>query len=244
MKGTRRATGLLALLIAMGACGRTTTGGSGSGSGGSSIGGASGTVGTGGSASASGGGSAGIGGAHSAGGGGQEAMGGQSGSAAAALVFQTQLDAAMVTWTSAQRDCPTYSYSRGFRSLFGSHSTTLVEVMNGRATRREYSFEGGSPLPDAGITTVWSETGAEIGTHANSTYGPFPASTVEELQTECAVILAKNPLLNYLNLVVDGRGVPTLCEFRPNNCVDDCTQGIAIGGFSCVPLAATDGGVN
>jgi hypothetical protein len=154
--------------------------------------------------------------------------------------FQAELSAAAALWASSKQTCPVYTYARGFRSVFGSYSTTIIDVANDVVTRRHYFFS-----PPAGVdagSDGWDETGTELGSHANSPFGPFPAQTVEGLLSECATILAHDPKVYRLDFRADDRGVPELCVSTPINCEDDCTQGIVIDPFSCAPASASDGG--
>jgi len=156
--------------------------------------------------------------------------------------LQAQLASAVSTWAAAKSGCATYSYNRRWMSVFGSGALTAVEVRDGVPTRRRYATISSPPFqPDPGAewVTVWDEMGSEVGQH-ETTFPVFPASTVEQLQSECASVLARDPATTTLSLVVEGHGVPTTCTSYPMGCADDCLTGITLG-FACAPLLAADG---
>jgi len=157
--------------------------------------------------------------------------------------LRAQLVSAKSTWAAAKSGCATYSYNRRWMSVFGGAALTTVEVRDDVPTRRRYATISSPPFqPDPGTdwVTVWDEMGSEVGQHA-TTFPVFPASTVEELQDECASVLARDPATNTLSLVIDARGVPMTCTYSPSGCADDCLGGITIVGFACAPLLAADG---
>lgn len=127
-------------------------------------------------------------------------------------------------------------------SVFGGGGSTEVEIQNDTPTRRRQSVpssvsDGGAVRVDAGgWTVIWDETGSDVGSHPTS-WNVFAPSTVEELLSECASVLARDPAQYMLRLVLDGHGVPTTCTYFPNNCADDCLVGITLVGFACAPLA-------
>jgi hypothetical protein len=95
----------------------------------------------------------------------------------------------------------------------------------------------GNMYVDGGAWTLTTdETGGQIGQYpTDATVGP--ASTMEQLFTECESILARNPAEYDVNLELDlARGIPLRCTYRPKGCVDDCTFGFIIATFSCTPL--------
>jgi len=85
---------------------------------------------------------------------------------------------------------------------------------------------------------------AEVGNaHPSSgSYPPYPPSTVEQLQSECAGLLSHDPTVYDISFRPDDRGVPVQCTIRPKDCFDDCTTGIDITRFECAPLPSLDGG--
>ena len=159
--------------------------------------------------------------------------------------LQARLDAATSAWASAKAGCPTYSYDRRWQSNFPGIPAQLteVEVTGDQATRRRYStgtygpFDGGDGGGGWTWTTMWDETGAEVGSHTGAGFAP---STSEQLFAECAAVLARNPAMYTLHAVFDPQyGVSTICTYRLMNCADDCTVGISLSRFACSPLPAT-----
>jgi hypothetical protein len=180
----------------------------------------------------------------SSGSGGSTGSGGAGGTGLDATVppdLQSQLDAAKLTWAAAKSSCPIYSYDRRTASVFGGATSTEVEIRNDVATRRRYwTYAMGAGL-DAGYAWMlrWDETGNLVGSHGS---GNFPPSTTEQLLAECETILARDPTANQLLLTIDGRGVPTTCTYRPNECLDDCVSGIEIAAFACAALTDAEPG--
>jgi hypothetical protein len=150
--------------------------------------------------------------------------------------LRVQLESAAATWTAAKGSCGVYSYDRRTLSVFGSGTSTEVEVRNDVATRRRYSTLSAVTPNDGGSawTVVFDEMGTLVGYDKPS---GFPPSTVEQLLAECVTILAKDSAAYTLAFEADPHGAPTTCIYRPVDCVDDCTAGITIASFACAPLS-------
>lgn len=151
--------------------------------------------------------------------------------------LRNQLDVAAANWRATKPGCPTYSYVRFERSVFGAGGETSVEISNDVPTRRRYVVEPWN-RPDAAVPVTWEETGAAIGSHdgGSSASGVYPALTVEELYAECEMVLARDPNTTELQLTAWTSGVLSLCTSRPKNCADDCSSGIVLRSFACGPL--------
>jgi len=164
--------------------------------------------------------------------------GGSTGSGGAGAMvpaaLEAQLYAARQTWMVSKTSCTVYSYDRRMTSVFGGASSTQVEIQNDRATRRRYWTYAMRAELDGGYGWMlsWDETGSELDIHD----GAYPAYSIEQLLAECETILTQDPTQNQLVLTIGEGGVPSTCSYRPNGCADDCTSGIEIASFACVPL--------
>jgi hypothetical protein len=109
-----------------------------------------------------------------------------------------------------------YTYARYFQSWTGYWQRTTVTVAGGVVVERSYVNSD---------DTSWVETGADLGSHDAG----YPAATMQELYDECEdEILTVDPASNEVVFAVDEGGLLSECTYRPLNCDDDCTVGIAI----------------
>jgi hypothetical protein len=142
------------------------------------------------------------------------------------------LQAAESPWAAAKSTCPDYHYAALASSVFGSRSTTTIEIADDQPVERSfvgYPYSGAQG--DAGAE-AWDEVGAaQIGTHTDGAM----ALTVEQLFAACQASLAQNSSQNTLTLTIGTDGVPTACGYTPNNCVDDCYTGFRLSDFTCAP---------
>jgi hypothetical protein len=150
--------------------------------------------------------------------------------------LRMKLEAAAAVWASSKSNCPIYSYDRRWMSVFGSGSSTEIEIQHDLPTRRRYSTTQGDGGVAGPLIVVWDETGAMVGQHAAS-YTIPPPSTVEQLLAECASVLARDPADYLLTLDVGPLGVPMVCTNFPHGCYDDCESGIRIASFACAALS-------
>jgi hypothetical protein len=143
-----------------------------------------------------------------------------------------RLQAAEATWATTKSTCPEYHYAALASSVFGSSSTTTIEIADDKPVERSFvGYPYSQARGDAGPET-WDEVGStEIGTHTDGA----AALTVEQLFAACRASLAQNPSQNTLTLVVGTDGVPTACGYTPNNCADDCYMGFRVSDFACGP---------
>ena len=144
------------------------------------------------------------------------------------VVPQTDLErlaASRVTWEKA-RDAAGGTYSYEVPQVFMmSRQTTRIVVKQGQVVERSFEqFVGppGPPPPGGGPpapTTVWTETGAEIGTHGD---GAAPPRTVDELYDEAAKLLAA-PAAEFKerSLGINDRGFLDHCFERDTRIADD-----------------------
>lgn len=149
----------------------------------------------------------------------------ESGSKGGANVRLDQLSEARITWRNAKSTCPTYSYADVFRSFSGSYRKVSIEVDGDAVTRaRLETGNVNEPAPPMQRDL----TPDELAQRSN---------TVEQLQAECATILAHDPAIYSFALQISSLGVPATCLFQPIQCIDDCNEGILLESFACEPLA-------
>lgn len=156
--------------------------------------------------------------------------------------YAAKLQTAEATWASAKPGCPSYHYEALTWSVFGSCTTTTIEIANDQPIQRSYLAYtyGTCGHSDAGPAETWDEVGAQaVGTHADGA----PALTAEQLFADCEGSLAHDPGTNTLTLTIGSTGVPTRCGYTPNNCLDDCYSGFELSNLTC-GLWPTDGGVD
>lgn len=146
------------------------------------------------------------------------------------------LDVSAAAWASMKSSCSIYSYDRRWMSVFGPGGSTEVEIRYDLPTRRRHSTAQGDGGVAGPLALDWDETGDLVGQHPTS-YAVFPPSTVEQLLSECAMVLAHDPAAYLLNLQTNDYGVPTVCTNFPHGCYDDCESGIRIASFACAPLS-------
>ena len=142
----------------------------------------------------------------------------------------SQLNESRGTW-EAQRDAHqgSYTYSTYFQSWTGYRSNTTVVVDDNTVVERSFS----SSFPNEQGTIVeesWQETTPEtLGEHQEGA----PAKTIDALYTDCAEnVLSQSPQMNDIFLEFRSDGILERCTYVPNNCADDCEEGIRIDSLT------------
>lgn len=122
-----------------------------------------------------------------------------------------------------------YIYQSTFVSWTGSGTITEIRVENGVATRRKYqAFETSGVKGERTVISSYVEEERELGRDER---GARPL-TIDELYATCAKeYLIADTELNTLLFNTDSRGLMSLCGYVPDNCLDDCFQGVNIYGF-------------
>lgn len=117
-----------------------------------------------------------------------------------------------------------YNYSRVFSSWVGFGHKTTISVVKDKVTRREYQAWGN----ENNNTLHWQEDTNTLNSHPEGA----SSSTMDQLYQQCALILENNDKPeNKITLNFDQQGILAHCLFTPNNCADDCSQGISISDF-------------
>jgi hypothetical protein len=130
------------------------------------------------------------------------------------------------TWDAAKADhANSYTYTRDFHSFIGFSGRTTLVVKNGVVVERTYKAQhvsGGEP-------TIWTETGAEVGTHDE---GAEPV-LVDALYEECrGRVLTQDEDKNWMSFSLDDQGLLQHCTFTPMGCQDDCARGPTISSIT------------
>jgi hypothetical protein len=133
----------------------------------------------------------------------------------------SELDQSRDAFVDRESASTRYTYSRRFESFIGSWHRTTIIVQDGAVIER--SYQGGDGEGPA--TTTWTETGDDLGSHS----GAHPVATMLELYDECETeILTRDPEAETIVFELDDDGLLRRCTATPNECEDDCTDGIDI----------------
>lgn len=115
-----------------------------------------------------------------------------------------------------------YTYKRTFASWTGFSGETTIVVANGVVTERHYKAQHTS----GGEATIWSEYGAEVGSHTDEGFAPV---LLDALYDECRTsVLTQDEDTNWMQFSLDERGLLQACTYTPMACQDDCTRGPVI----------------
>ena len=136
-------------------------------------------------------------------------------------------------WTDLKNDNGrSYIYQTDIISFTGSGSTTEIKVINNSVVSRVHqSFTINSETGERTITNTYSENEAALGTNEE---GAAPL-TIDELYDSCASdYLVVDQENNTIYLQTEVNGLLTLCGFVPNNCADDCYNGVSIKAFDWI----------
>jgi len=117
-----------------------------------------------------------------------------------------------------------YQYSRIFSSWAGFGHKTTISVIQGKVVKREYQAWG----RQIDNTVHWQEESNNLDSHSEGA----SSSTMDQLYQQCGLILENNDKPeNKITLNFDPQGILAHCLYTPNNCADDCSQGISISNF-------------
>lgn len=138
-----------------------------------------------------------------------------------------QLDAGEKRWLASKAaHGASYDYQTEFHSWVGFGHRTRVVVKNNRVSERHFE----SWQRDRQSGEKWVElTPDALGRHK---MGADPL-TMDQLYQRCRDdVLSKSTSAYDLSLRVGEFGQLVACTYRHLQCADDCTQGIALSGFS------------
>jgi hypothetical protein len=139
--------------------------------------------------------------------------------------LMAKLDQSVRVWRDVKEaHGASYTYRVRFRSWTGFGSDTTIYVSADVVVRRDYSsFD----RDEQGVThpvDAWSELGEQVGGHPE---GASPV-TIDVLYTQCADALKQDTATNRLFFETEPSGVMRRCGFVPDNCADDCFNGVRI----------------
>ncbi|MEL7122356.1 MAG: hypothetical protein AAFO07_23120 [Bacteroidota bacterium] len=125
-----------------------------------------------------------------------------------------------------------YVYQTSFTSWAGFGSITEIRVEDGKVTSRKYqAFNYNDMTGEREVTFSYSETASKLGSNQQGT-APW---TIDEWYNSClSKYLVVDDKNNTIYFETEDNGLMTLCGFVPNNCVDDCFQGISINAFEWI----------
>jgi hypothetical protein len=124
-----------------------------------------------------------------------------------------------------------YKYQTTFVSWIGRGFITELEIKEGKVISRICQEFKINETGQREITDIYTETASDIGSHEK---GALPL-TIDDFYESCAskylVVDGKKNTL-YFDTELDGSMI--LCGFVPNECQDDCYQGVKINSFKWV----------
>ena len=131
-----------------------------------------------------------------------------------------------------ERNGDSYVYQTALTSWAGFGSITEVRVEDGKVISRKYqSFSYNDMTGEREVTFSYSETASNLGSNQQGV-APW---TVDEMYGTCvSQYLAVDENSNTIYFETETDGLMTLCGFVPNNCVDDCFQGVSITAFEWI----------
>jgi len=145
------------------------------------------------------------------------------------LSYQTSLE----RWNELKSlNGNSYKYQTTFLSWTGYGCTTELTVEDGVVTGRIYQeFSPDEVTGEQVIVTSYSEDYQSLGRHER---GAAPW-TIDELYSSCASdFLTVDEENNTIYFETELDGMMTLCGFVPNDCEDDCYQGVSINSFEWI----------
>ncbi len=134
-----------------------------------------------------------------------------------------QLASSLVTWKKEKdRNGSSYKYVVNFQSWVGFGSETTIIVINNQVVERHYLAWDN----EQNQTESWDEIShEELGIHD---YGA-PLKLIEDLYEECSEnVLTESTEDNHIYIDFFDSGLLKTCSYFPNQCADDCSQGVSI----------------
>ncbi|GAB3006363.1 hypothetical protein GCM10027051_02020 [Niabella terrae] len=126
-----------------------------------------------------------------------------------------------------------YQYTKTYSSWTGYSSTYTIEVKNDRIIKQVYqAYRINDTTHQRELIDAWTEASGAIDSH--SSYNP--AQTLDEIYA-----IAKNewlkadPKKNTVIFETRNRGMISQCGYIPNDCADDCLNGITISEIRGLP---------
>ncbi len=126
-----------------------------------------------------------------------------------------------------------YQYQLSFSSAEGQFATTTTFIVKeGVLVERSYEvYEYGYDKdghPETVKTESWKEEKDSIGSHENG----FPPKTLDEVYKDCGNIYLKGTSpKDEIMFETKHQGIISLCGYWPNDCADDCFEGVRLESF-------------
>jgi hypothetical protein len=143
------------------------------------------------------------------------------------------LHKSLTAWTKLKKaNGNSYVYQTSFVSWSGYGHITELRVEDGVVTSRSYQeFRIDEATGNRLVTDSYSETKIDLGSHEKGT----GILTIDDLYDSCGKdYLRVNESGNTIYFQTSSDGVMTLCGFVPDNCQDDCFNGIQINSFEWI----------
>jgi hypothetical protein len=126
------------------------------------------------------------------------------------------------------RHTNSYRYTVQFSSAFGFGSTTVVTVMDGTVTGRDFEAFTISGTGTRTVTQSWSETAGNLMSHPEGA----AAVTLDVIYGRCRQQwLTVNTKKHKTYFEKEHSGIISLCGYVPNGCQDDCFEGVRLSAF-------------
>ena len=136
-------------------------------------------------------------------------------------------------WTDLKKENGnSYVYQTIQISWTGFGSTTELRIENGVIIERNYEeFMTNDTNGQRRIIDSYSETNTNLGSHEKGA----DLLTIDDLYNSCSSeYLSVNTSTNTLYFETETNGLMTSCGFVPDNCSDDCFNGVTINSFNWI----------
>lgn len=147
------------------------------------------------------------------------------------IAYSEELDKSFNSWQDFKTSSSnSYRFNALFSSFGGYNLQTIITVKDGAVIARDFTkyavkFDPNSPRPDTTVLTHWSEGKDSINIHTEG-YIAVPLDVVYKKARELWLV-KKDGVKNYFDVLPNG--LISYCGYVPDNCMDDCFEGIHIG---------------
>lgn len=148
----------------------------------------------------------------------------------------SKLDNSRKAWQAYKKSVGnSYKYTVYYNLTFGGYRETTIIVINGEVHERKFLYSAYKPnSSDLETKIQWSETGAAIGSHADSA---ADAITLDQVYVKAPSLINVNPDKNEIYFAVDSQGLIHTCGYTPKGCQDDCFNGLNIKDIGQLDVA-------
>lgn len=143
--------------------------------------------------------------------------------------YKSELRQSLFAWQAFKANSDnSYRYTVATSSWVGISSETTITVSNGVVTQRDYILRRITQSPSGQPSTVvaeeWQETGSTLNTH---NYGAAAVTLDEIYRLAREEWLKEREDVTYY-FEANNSGMISSAGYVPNNCADDCFNGITI----------------